>query len=196
MQCQRPTSVRHLRFIKISHILLHYSPSAYIEISSALLCRSCYWMMRWHLVLISRPQYIINVQHWVLYILYLLSRLLAFTSVGGKNWIILIITQTLSHIASSYLWYWYWWCHLLKHWLSLIRLWHCCSLCVPMVTMCGVYFPPTKAAMSIKPLVSISFRSRRFFMHTSKTHLLVWLILIKWQSNLSRCMLWVLVITA
>lgn len=90
------------------------------------------------------------------------------------------------YFLQLHLWYWYWWCHcgpLLKHWLSLIRLWHCCSLCVPMVTMCGVYFPPTKAATSIKPLVSIFFRSRRFFIHTAETHLLVWWILIKWQAT-------------
>lgn len=86
-----------------------------------------------------------------------------------------------------HLWCWYWWCHhgpVLKHWLSLIRLWHCCSLCVPMVTMCGVYFSPTKAAMSIKLLVSIFVWSRRFFIQSSETHLSSYLILIKWRATI------------
>lgn len=81
--CQQPTSMRHLRFIKISHILLHYSPSAYIEISSALLCRSCYWMMRWHLVLISRSHYVINAQCWAIYILYLCPDCLSFLYINN-----------------------------------------------------------------------------------------------------------------
>lgn len=161
--CQQPTSVRHLRFIKISHILLHYSPSAYIEISSALLCRSCYWIMRWHLVLIGGHHYIINAHCCVLYILHLHP---GCCICMGEKLGICIITQTLNpNCLLLHLWCWYWWRHrgpLLKHWLSLIRLWHCCSLCVPMVTICGVYFPPTKAAMSIKLLVSIFFRSRDF----------------------------------
>lgn len=58
------------------------------------------------------------------------------------------------------------WCHrgpLLKHWLSLIRLWHCCSLCVPMVTMSGAYFPPGEVVAIIKSLISIFARSGRFF---------------------------------
>lgn len=56
---------------------------------------------------------------------------------------VFIITQILCHIPCSYI------CDviagpLLKHWLSLITLRHCCSLCVPMVTMCGVSFPQNR----------------------------------------------------
>lgn len=58
------------------------------------------------------------------------------------------------------------WCHggpLLKHWLSLITLWPCCLLCVPMVTTCGVSFPQAEAAVIIKLLVSVLLRVRQIF---------------------------------
>lgn len=113
------------------------------------------------------------------------SRLLAFTSVTKTDYF-----ENHSHIKTyrfqPHLWCWYWWCDrgpLLRHWLSLIRQWHCCSLCVSIVTMCGVYFPSTKAAMSIKALVSIFFRSRRFSIRTSKTHLFVWWMVIKCRTS-------------
>lgn len=136
---QRPTSVRHLGFIKISHIALHYSPSAYMEISSALLCRSCYWIMRWHVLLLSRHHHIINVHCccvWGFIYCYNSApsfKQFAFTSVKKGRGDYLFITQILwSHFASSYMWCWYWWCHggpLLEWWLSLNRLARLFALC-------------------------------------------------------------------
>lgn len=132
----RPTSVRHLGFIKISHISLHYSPSAYMEISSALLCRSCYWIMRWHFLLLSRHHHIINVHCCRVWgFIYLQSinfynsapsfRWFAFTSVGKKEGGLFVYYSDIMKPFCLQLHVWYWWCHgspLLERWLSLIRL--------------------------------------------------------------------------
>lgn len=128
--------MQHIRFIKIFHIFLHYSASAYIEISSALLCRSCYWIIRWHLVLMSRLYS--NVGSVTSYT----SRLLPSNLSGNTTkWLILhslSVIQFLLQRLWFYRWCWYWWCHqgpLLKPWLLLIRLSQCCSRSVPMVTI-------------------------------------------------------------
>lgn len=85
---------------------------------------------------------------------------------------------------------------LLKHWLSLIRLWHCCSLCVPMVTMSCAYFPPTEVVAIIKSPISILVRSSRFFTCQGKQYNLLnkinWraTVIAAFNSSLQQHMTW------
>lgn len=92
LPCQQPTSVcKHIRFIKIVHNSLHYSASAYIEISSALLCRSCYWIMRRCLGPVS----------WLDYDCCVLVFLTSYTNIPGGNSVIHISSRPLAAVVLS-----------------------------------------------------------------------------------------------
>lgn len=127
LPCQQPTSVcKHIRFIKIVHNSLHYSASAYIEISSALLCRSCYWIMRQRLGPVS----------WLDYDCCVLVFLTSYTNIMarrlGGNSVIQISSRPLAAVVLSLTW-----CagDVMKA-LDAVNLSVLSWLAVPMVTMC------------------------------------------------------------